>query len=54
MPPGLPVTGVVLADHILSLDVRRHPARLAATLPDEVVAAVKQLALPLVPPSAAS
>ena len=54
LPPGLPVSGVVLADRIMSLDVHRHPVRLAAALPDEVVAAVRRRLLPLIAPPAAS
>ena len=40
MPPNGPVTGVVLADQIRSLDWRRRNAKLAARAPRAVVAEV--------------
>ena len=50
LPPGFPVSGAILADRVASLDVRRHPVRLLATLPDDVVEAVRQRLLPLIAP----
>jgi mRNA interferase MazF len=42
LPPGLPIRGVVLADHVRSVDWRARRAILAGTVPadvlDEVVA----------------
>lgn len=52
MPPGFPVGGAILADRILSLDTRRHPVGLVATLPLEVIVAVRQRLLPLIAPEA--
>jgi mRNA interferase MazF len=37
LPLGLPVTGVVLADHLKSLDWRARRADFVATVPDAVV-----------------
>ncbi len=37
LPPGLPVTGVVLADHVKSLDWKERRAEAAGHLPDEVL-----------------
>ena len=47
LPPGLPVAGVVLADHLKSLDWRARRAEFVAEVPDtlieEVVARVHPL-----------
>ena len=40
IPPGLPVTGVVLADQVKSLDWQVRKARLTARLPPETVVQV--------------
>jgi mRNA interferase MazF len=40
LPAGLPVSGVVLADHVKSLDWRSRRAAYAGTAPPEVVAEV--------------
>ncbi len=40
LPPGLPVTGVVLADQVKSLDWRVRQAKLAARLPRDTSAEV--------------
>lgn len=48
LPRGLPVSGVILADRVTSLDLGRCPVRLLATVPDDVVTAVRQRLLPLV------
>ena len=37
LPPGLPVTGVVLADHLKSLDWRARRVTFVAAAPDAVV-----------------
>jgi mRNA interferase MazF len=37
LPGGLPVAGVVLADHLRSLDWRARQAKKIARMPDEVV-----------------
>jgi mRNA interferase MazF len=47
LPPGLPVSGVVLADHIKSLDWRARRAELAAQLPSEVLQDVLDRLAPL-------
>jgi mRNA interferase MazF len=38
LPPGLPVTGVILADHLRSLDWRARHAEFLCRAPEEVVA----------------
>lgn len=52
LPPGLPITGAILADQIKSLDWRARQARYIAQAPasivDEVVQKLQTL-LPLVP-----
>ncbi len=40
VPPGLPVAGVVLSDHIRSLDWRARKAEWAITLPPQTTAEV--------------
>jgi mRNA interferase MazF len=40
LPPGLPVTGVVLADQVRSLDWRARRAELICSLPGDTVSAV--------------
>jgi len=40
LPPGLPITGVVLSDQIKSLDWRARRAELVSAVPAEVVAEV--------------
>lgn len=40
LPSGLPVSGVVLSDHVKNLDWRARRARFACRLPTEVVAEV--------------
>ena len=40
LPGGLPVSGVVLADHVKSLDWRSRRAEYAGDAPEEVVAEV--------------
>ena len=37
VPPGLPITGVILADQAVSLDWRAHRAELVCPLPPAVV-----------------
>ncbi|MCL6642055.1 MAG: endoribonuclease MazF [Candidatus Bipolaricaulota bacterium] len=37
LPQGLPVTGVILADQVKSLDWRARKAEVACKVPDEVV-----------------
>jgi len=37
LPPDLPVTGVILADQVKSLDWRARKAEVACKVPDEVV-----------------
>jgi mRNA interferase MazF len=41
LPDGLPVSGVVLADHLKNLDWRARRARFAARAPARVVAEVR-------------
>jgi mRNA interferase MazF len=48
VPPGLPVSGAVLADRVTSLGWRACGVRLVCTVPDEVVAGVQERLLPLV------
>jgi mRNA interferase MazF len=46
LPAGLPISGVVLADHVKCLDWRARRAEYAGTAPDAVVAeVVRRLAL---------
>jgi mRNA interferase MazF len=40
IPPGLPVGGAILSDHLKSLDWRERRAERIVRLPDDVVAAV--------------
>jgi mRNA interferase MazF len=40
LPPGLEVAGVVLADHVKSLDWKEHRAELAGRVPAEVLSEV--------------
>ena len=47
LPPGLPVTGVVLADHFKSLDWKERRAEVAGHLPDEVLLEVLARLAPL-------
>jgi mRNA interferase MazF len=47
LPPGLPVTGVVLADHLKSLDWKERRAEAAGHLPDEVLLEVLARLAPL-------
>jgi mRNA interferase MazF len=37
LPPGLPVQGVILSDHVRSLDWQTRKAELIESMPDEVV-----------------
>lgn len=53
LPPGCSVSGVILADRVTSLDLRRCPVRLLVTAPDGVVTAVRQRLLPLLAAPAA-
>jgi mRNA interferase MazF len=41
LPRGLPVTGVILVDHLKSLDFRARKARLAGKCPAEVLEEVQ-------------
>lgn len=40
IPSGLPVEGVILADHIKSFDWRARKAKVVCSLPDDVVKSV--------------
>lgn len=51
LPPGLGVTGVVLADHIRSLDWRVRRASTAGRAPDGVLAEVVRRLVTLLPPT---
>lgn len=51
IPPGLPVTGVVLADQLKSLDWQARKARRMTTLPPHVLREVLQKAATLVAPT---
>jgi mRNA interferase MazF len=42
LPPGLPISGVVLCDHVKSLDWRARKAEFAGIAPDELVEEVIQ------------
>jgi mRNA interferase MazF len=42
IPAGLPVTGIVIADHVKSLDWRARQATLISSVPDQVVEQVLQ------------
>jgi mRNA interferase MazF len=48
LPPGLPVSGVILADQIKSLDWKVRKAAFAAETPDAVIEEVLALVLPLI------
>jgi len=47
LPPGLPVQGVVLADHLRSADWNARQAELACRVPPQVVADVLARLKPL-------
>ena len=47
LPDGLPVSGVVLADQVKSLDWRRRQADFAAEVPDATVEEVRRKVLAL-------
>jgi mRNA interferase MazF len=47
LPPGLPVNGAVLSDHVKSADWRVRDAELIAQAPDEVLAEVRAKLKPL-------
>ncbi len=47
LPMGLPVSGVILADQIKSLDWKARKAEFAAQTPDAVIEDVLALVLPL-------
>jgi mRNA interferase MazF len=51
LPPRSRVTGVVLADQVRSLDLRRCSVRLAGSAPGQVVADVLERLLPLLAPT---
>jgi mRNA interferase MazF len=40
LPPGLPVSGAILSDHLKSLDWKERRARKIARLPEDVLAQV--------------
>lgn len=48
LPEGLPVTGVILADQIKSLDWKVRKAEFAAMTADEVIGDVLAVILPLI------
>jgi mRNA interferase MazF len=48
LPAGLPVSGVILADQIKSLDWKERKAQFAARSTGEIVEAVLALILPLI------
>jgi mRNA interferase MazF len=48
LPDGLPVSGVILADQIKSLDWKARKAEFAAETPEAVVDEVLALVLPLI------
>lgn len=48
LPAGLPVSGVILADQIKSLDWKERKAQFAARAGGEVIEAVAALILPLI------
>ena len=50
LPEGLPVTGVVLSDHVKSLDWRARNAELICTLTDEAITELLQKLATLVTP----
>ena len=37
IPPGLPVTGVILSDHVKSVDWQARDAQIIGKLPDDVL-----------------
>lgn len=47
LPPGIAITGVILADQLKSLDWRRRRAQFICAVPDAVVAEVIQKIDPL-------
>jgi mRNA interferase MazF len=47
LPPGLPVQGVVLADHVRSADWQERPSDPIATLPADVLDEVRAKLRPL-------
>ena len=47
LPQGLPITGMVLADHVKSLDWRKRRAELAGRVPAEVLRDVLDRLAPL-------
>jgi mRNA interferase MazF len=47
LPPGLPVAGVVLADHMKSLDWKERRAEAAGRVPEEVLSEVRARLAPL-------
>jgi mRNA interferase MazF len=47
LPPGLPVAGVVLADHIKSLDWKERRVEAAGHVPDEILSEVLARLAPL-------
>jgi mRNA interferase MazF len=47
LPPGLPVTGVILADQIKSLDWKARQAQYICTLPPEIIEDVVAKIIPL-------
>ena len=48
LPPGLPVSGVILADQIKSLDWKQRRAQFAGRATGEVIEDVVALVLPLI------
>jgi mRNA interferase MazF len=48
LPPGLPITGVVLADHVKSLDWRARRATFVAVVPLQVLLEVTARIGPLI------
>ncbi len=50
LPPGLPVTGVVLADQLKSLDWKERRAELAGRVPAEILSEVLARLMPLLGP----
>lgn len=51
IPAGLPVTGVVLADHVKSLDWRTRQAQFVCAISEDVVRRIVQRITPLLMPS---
>jgi mRNA interferase MazF len=50
IPGGLPVTGVILSDHIKSMDWQSRKAEYICNLPDEVLSEVVDKAATLIDP----